>query len=159
MPGTVSIKRATVSDIGACLPLLSDLHKGDIGGTMSDCFAEFCTAPNAVALIARREGEIVGLVTGTEAADLDFESHAAVINAIIVARTCRGIGIGRSLMDAFVEWAHQRCCAAVLYSTGRDYAKRFARAVGFVPRSPASTFIKHLVSPNEPGISRRSEKE
>ena len=159
MACTVSIERATASDIGACLPLLSDLHKGDTGQTMSDCLADFCTGPNAVALIARRGGETVGLLVGTEAPDLDFESHVATVNAIVVAAEYRGIGIGRALLNAFVDWAQQRQCAAVLYSTARDDAKRFAWAVGFVPRSPASTFIKHLVPPDQLGRSRRSEKE
>jgi len=158
MPRTVSIERATPLDIGACLPLLSDLHKGDIGETMGDCFAEFCTAANAVALIARRGSEVVGLVAGIEAPDLDFESHVATVNAIVVAAEYRGTGIGRALIDAFVDWAQRRQCVAVLYSTARDDAKRFARAVGFVPRSLASIFIKHLVALDQLGRRKQSEK-
>jgi len=155
---TAEIECATLADFAACLPLLSELHKGDIGETMSGCFAEFCTTANAVVLIARRGGEIVGLVAGTEAPDLDFEAHVAVINAIVVAAGYRGRGIGRALVDAFIAWAQQRGCAAVLCSTTRQNAAQFVRALGFQPRGHWAAFVKYPVSPDRLGKREAQEQ-
>jgi GNAT superfamily N-acetyltransferase len=157
MTSSIEVKRASSSDFPECLPLLSELHRGDIGETIAGCFAEFCSMPNAVALVALQGDEVVGLIAGTEAPDLDFEAHVATVNAIIVSERCRRRGIGHGLMENFVRWAQERGCAAALETTGREDAKRFLGAVGFEPRAASVGFVKHLVPPSRLGKPRGVE--
>jgi len=150
----LAVCRATPADFPACLPLLSDLHHGDIGETMQACFAEFCTTPHTVALIAKRDKEIIGLIAGIEVPDLDFEAHAAAVNVIIVKQAYRRQGIGRALMEAFAQWACERGCVAVLQTTGREEARRFLRAADFTSRGPWC-HVRYLVAY---GVSPREER-
>ena len=154
---SVHVERPADSDFPACLPLLSALHNGDIGKAMKDCFAEFCCGPNAVALVARQGGEVVGMIAGTEVPDLDFEAHVATVNAIIVSRRSRGRGIGLALMDGFMQWARERGCVAVLQRTRRQGARRFLRSVGFERSTSSSGFVKYLVSPEQLGKPHGAE--
>ena len=144
MTDDLSVRHATPADFPACLPLLSDLHHGDIGDTMQACFAEFCTAPHAVALIARQGEQVIGLIAGTEVPDLDFEAHVATVNAVVVKERFRRHGVGRALIEAFAQWARERNCVAILQTTGRVEAGRFLEALGFSPRGPWC-FVRYLL--------------
>lgn len=83
-------------------------------------------------LVVAREGEeILGTATGVCCNVLSGSFLA--IEDVVVKEECRGMGIGKKLMDALDEFAVQRgCLYAILVSSGfRKEAHRFYEMQGF----------------------------
>lgn len=82
--------------------------------------------------VAREGDEILGTATGVCCNVLS--GSFLVIEDVVVKEGCRGMGIGKKLMDALDEFAIQRgCLYAILVSSGfRKEAHKFYEKQGFV---------------------------
>jgi ribosomal protein S18 acetylase RimI-like enzyme len=85
----------------------------------------------AVAFAVRDQmGAVVGTATGAE-----FEAEPGVghLYAMWVAPDARGVGVGRTLVDAVVAWARARGCSSLVLSVTEtnEGARRFYEACGF----------------------------
>lgn len=90
--------------------------------------------------VAYRHGYLVG-AAGLKAADWASGTHILYLSA--VAADCRGLGIGRALVRARLDWLRQRFASGrVLVSTSKP--KRF-RSLGFRRVNRAGATGRHLM--------------
>jgi GNAT superfamily N-acetyltransferase len=93
------------------------------------------TNPASVVLVAERSGEVVGYVW----ADVegiswkDLRGPCGFVHDIFVDEPARGLGAGRALLRAAVEWihAHGRTQVVLWTKTRNDHAKSLFRNLGF----------------------------
>jgi GNAT superfamily N-acetyltransferase len=141
---SVVFRPATMADLPAIIALLAD---DPLGGTREDAslpldgsyeraFHAIQSSGVQQLLVAERDQAVIGTMT---LLILPTISHRGAtrgqIEAVRVARACRGDGIGA----AFVEWAVEHCraagCASVqlLSDQSRSDAHRFWARCGFAP--------------------------
>ena len=91
--------------------------------------------PDAIVLVAEREGEVLGYAYGTvEGYDyMSLRGPAGVIQDIVVDPTHRGQGIGRLLLDAMIAALAERKLPRVVLSTAdrNEVAQRLFDKAGF----------------------------
>jgi GNAT superfamily N-acetyltransferase len=130
----IAIRSAKVRDYDRCLPLFSTLYHGDIGVGFRKTFESFVRSRNGTVLIACTRDEIVGVLAGSNAIDIDWEGMTARIDAVVVSERKRRMGIGEHLVGHFVTLAKRRGCKAVKSRIGRknEVSRRFHESLGFL---------------------------
>lgn len=133
MLGEISIRKAAVADYSLCLPLLTSLYHGDIGPDFRTAFDKYVAGDRSVVLLAQFRGEIVGILMGSYQIDIDWEGNTARIDAIIVNRKHRRMGIGKKLAQSFLTLAKRQRCRAVKSRVNmkNQAAQRFHESLGF----------------------------
>jgi amino-acid N-acetyltransferase len=93
----------------------------------------------ATALVARRDGELLGC------AALELYPDGALLRSVAVAPAARGSGLGRRLTEAALALADRRGAPAVflLTTTAEGYFPRFGFAV--VPRTEVPPGVQQSV--------------
>ena len=124
------------------------------------------TNPSSVVLVADRAGEVVGYIW----ADVegiswkDLRGPCGYVHDIFVDESARGLGAGRALLRAAVDWirAHGRSQVVLWTKTRNDRAKSLFLGVGFrttmtemtldVEPSPSGEFkVKRPAKAADPG--------
>ena len=116
------------------------------------------TNPESVVLVAERSGEVVGYIW----ADVegiswkDLRGPCGFVHDIFVDESARGLGAGRALLRAAVEWirAQGRSQVVLWTKTRNDHAKSLFRNVGF--RTTMTEMTLDL-EPGAPGRAKRPE--
>jgi GNAT superfamily N-acetyltransferase len=103
--------------------------------------------PRSAVLVAVREGELVGYVSGCTHEAFYAAGATAWVDEILVLPALRGGGVGRLLMSAFENWADG--CNCVLVALATRGAGSFYERLGYA--SKAGYFKKYLSSPDRPG--------
>lgn len=139
----VSFRRATEADVAAIVALLADdgLGRGRENPALPldrrylDVFAALDSDPNQLLAVAERDGTVVGCLQLTFIPGLSrLGMWRGQIEAVRVAASERGTGLG----GAMVGWAIERCrargCGLVQLTTDktRADAHRFYERLGFV---------------------------
>ncbi|MDB4947836.1 MAG: acetyltransferase [Gemmatimonadetes bacterium] len=92
-------------------------------------------APNAVVLVAERDGEVLGYAyAGVEGRDyMSLRGPAGVLHDIVVGPVHRGHGVGRMLLDATLAALNARDVPRVVLSTAarNEPAQRLFACAGF----------------------------
>jgi len=127
------IRKAKKNDYSACLPLFEALYHGDIGPSFQQIFKEFVKGNNSTALIATCLDEIVGILAGSFHLDIDWEGRIAKVDALVVQRNYGRKGIGKNLMNRFLEESKKRNCRAIVCRVNRRNiaAQRFFEGLSF----------------------------
>ncbi|WP_425098471.1 N-acetyltransferase family protein [Tropicibacter sp. S64] len=142
MTDMLHIRTARPADLGAILTLLAD---DDLGRTRDDpdgaadpayfaAFAAIAADPNQQLLVAERDGAVVGTFQLSFIPGLSHHgSWRAQIEAVRVARTLRGQGLGRQMILWAIDAARARGCTLVQLtsSNSRTAAHRFYAGLGF----------------------------
>jgi ribosomal protein S18 acetylase RimI-like enzyme len=105
-----------------------------------------------LALVADRQGQVVGIIAVAAIPYLEREGRRGRIVALVVSSACRGRGIGRRLVDAAEEAASNLDCVTmeVTSSRSRTESHPFYRNLGYEDGGDRSArYIKDLV----PGTS------
>jgi len=108
--------------------------------------------PNAVVLVAEREGEVIGYAyAGVEGFDwMALRGPAGVVYDILVDPARRGHGVGRMLLDAALAALRERGAPRAVLSTAErnENAQRLFARAGF-----RRTMIEmtHELAPDEDG--------
>jgi len=93
------------------------------------------TNPESVVLVAERSGEVVGYIwAAVEGISWkDLRGPCGFVHDIFVDESARGLGAGRALLRAAVDWIHvQGRTQVVLWTkTRNDHAKSLFRNLGF----------------------------
>jgi GNAT superfamily N-acetyltransferase len=89
--------------------------------------------PSSCLLVAEHERRLVGYVSGYCHAALYAGGVTAWVDELLVLEPLRGTGIGRQLMDAFEQWAHDR--KSVLVSLATRGAAAFYEHRGYTTKA------------------------
>ena len=141
--GDVKFRIATSDDLNAIVALMTDDPLGttrESGDGSADkyvlAFDEIEADHNNFVIVAQDEATIVGTFQITFIANLSFEGgRRALIEAVRVADSHQGTGLGRALMKHGVEMARERGCRIVQLTSNkeREDAIRFYEKIGFLP--------------------------
>lgn len=101
------------------------LRPGGLSRVLSD--------PRRTVVVGLLEDVVVGLAAAVE---LVGETSLGVVDAFYVEPGARGIGVGRSMLDASVSWLGAKGCRAIDVSVlpGQRETKNFFEAAGFKAR-------------------------
>ncbi|MDA7947579.1 MAG: GNAT family N-acetyltransferase [Hyphomicrobiaceae bacterium] len=133
-----SAREEDLADIVALLvddPLGATRESGD--GELApyiEAFREIDADPNNLVVVAEDEGRVVGCLQVTFIANLSFEGgRRALIEAVRVADSHQGRGLGRAIMEHAVELAKGRGCRMVQLTSNkqRPDAIKFYERLGF----------------------------
>ncbi len=141
--GDIEIRPATRDDLPAMVRMLADDSMGAGRERWADplpdayvtAFDEIAADPNNHLIVAVRGAGVIGCIQLTYIRTLSrFGSLRAQIEGVRVARSARGLGLGRVLMEWAISDAVRRGCALVQLTTdkGRTDAHRFYESLGFV---------------------------
>ncbi len=107
------MRTATQADFYRCFPLLERLYHGDIGPNFREAFIQFTGDKGSWVLVSEQHGEVRGVLIGSYYLDIDWEGKVAKIQALIVEERNRKRGVGKRLVQRFIEKAKQNGCRAV----------------------------------------------
>ncbi|SDI16242.1 Ribosomal protein S18 acetylase RimI [Actinokineospora alba] len=136
----VNIRRATIDDVPAIVALLMD---DAIGATREsaddltpykDAFAVIDADHHEFLAVADRDGEIVGTFQLSLLPGLSrMGAFRAQVEAVRVAASARGLGLGETMMRWAIEEARKRGCVMVQLTSDkkRQDAHRFYERLGF----------------------------
>ena len=140
----VELRRAERDDVPAIVRLLADdplgsEREGAGGGDHIDesywrAFEAISDDPRQLLVVAERHGRIVGTLQLSFIPSLTFEGRErAQVEGVRVARSERGAGVGRRMIEWCVAEARARGCHVLQLTTNRQRpdARRFYEAIGF----------------------------
>ena len=95
--------------------------------------AMWAREPAGVALVAERQGQVVGVIAVSAIPYLEREGRWGRIVALVVSSACRGQGIGRQLVAAAEKAADELDCVAMEVTSrrGRTESHPFYRNLGY----------------------------
>lgn len=135
-------RSATAEDVPAIIALLMDDALGELREDASDpphpaylaAFEAIDCDPNQLLAVAERDGEVVGCFQLTFLPGLSHKgSWRGQIEAVRVAASQRGSGLGKAMMEWAIERCRERGCRMVQLTTdkSRRDAHRFYEGLGF----------------------------
>ena len=139
---SVTLRRARREDVRAIVEMLADDPLGASREDLSDplprayidAFEEMARDPNNRLLVAEKDGAIVGTLQMTFIRGLSRKGmRRALVEAVRVAASHRGSGLGESIMRQAIALARGEGCAMVQLTTDktRKDAHRFYERLGF----------------------------
>lgn len=138
-----TFRDARVDDLPEIIALLADDPLGatrESGDGRDDAYvaalSEIDRDPNNLVIVAEDQGKVVGCLQVTFIANLSFEGgRRALIEAVRVADSHQGQGLGRAIMEYAIELAKQRNCRIVQLTSNRQRpeAIKFYERIGFQP--------------------------
>lgn len=142
MTDTVMMRRATAADLPAIVEMLADDVLGAARESTDDmapyekAFADIEANPSELLAVATLDGAIVGTLQISWLPGLSHRGALrAQVEAVRVAGSQRGQGVGEAMMRWVIAEARARDCVLVQLSTdkSRTDAHRFYDRLGFVP--------------------------
>lgn len=133
------MENAKTSDLPQIEILLRDLidaientENMDIENASSNCH-QMIDSPNSHILLARLGNEIVGFIHLTTRMSILHNAPSGLIDELVVAKTHRGRGIGRLLIEAAINKCRDLGCCEVEVSTEmtNEKARAFYKSCGF----------------------------
>lgn len=137
---TISIRPATVADVGAVVALLADDDLGAARETPDDLepylrtFELIERDPAQLLVVADQDGEVVGTLQLSLIPGLSRRGATrALIEAVRVASSQRGNGLGKRLIQWAIDEAKRRGAVMVQLTSdaSRTDAHRFYERLGF----------------------------
>jgi len=140
---SVTFRPARSGDLAVIIALLSDDKLGvnresfeDNSQAYEQAFAEIDGDPNNMVYVAEDDGRVIGCLQVTFIVNLTFKGgRRALVEAVRVADSHQGQGLGKRLMEYVIDLARERGCRLVQLTSNkdRDDAIRFYEQLGFQP--------------------------
>ena len=131
------IREARAGDWPEVAALLAELGRPDVRGTdeedaARDVFERYLDREDTVALVAERDGRVVGFVDLEFRTRLNFTTPQAWIPDLVVAEGARSGGVGAALLARCEEVARERGCWSLTLesATWRERAHAFYEREG-----------------------------
>ncbi|QEL57187.1 GNAT family N-acetyltransferase [Chromobacterium paludis] len=142
---SIHIRPMREADIPAVARLCGDLDYPTSPETLAARYAALRAFPDNEIWVAEQNGLVVGWVHGHGGHLLEASSYVE-IGGIVVDPACRGLGIGRLLLEACEQWAHQRGYTRIRLRSGvqRVDAHAFYRHIGYQQKNTGITFALDL---------------
>ena len=140
-PTSAVIRRATAADVAGIVTMIADDQLGTTRESVDDlapylkAFEAIDADPNQVLVVAERNDELIGTLQLTIIPGLSRRgSSRGLVEAVRVAASARGSGLGTTLMAWAVEESRARGCSLVQLTSdkSRSDAIRFYESLGFV---------------------------
>ncbi len=138
---TVKFRPARSSDLATVIALLADdklgVNRESFEGSSQayeQAFAEIDGDPNNMIYVAEDDGLVIGCLQVTFIANLTFKGgRRALIEAVRVADSHQGQGLGKRLMEHAIDLARERGCKIVQLTSNKERADaiRFYEQLGF----------------------------
>ncbi|MEV6282685.1 GNAT family N-acetyltransferase [Kribbella sp. NPDC051770] len=134
------LRPATRADLPAIVTLIADDQLGSTRESLDDltpyetAFAALEADPNQLLMVADRNGEVVGTFQLTFIPGLSRRGATrSQIEAVRVAASTRGTGLGRTMMQWAITESRRRGCSLVQLTSdkSRTDAHRFYTNLGF----------------------------
>ena len=134
------IRRATAADVSAIVAMIADDQLGATRESLDDltpyltAFEQIDADPNQLLMVADRNNEVIGTLQLTIIPGLSRRgSTRGLIEAVRVATTARGAGLGTTLVQWAIEESRTRGCTLVQLTSDktRTEAHRFYDRLGF----------------------------
>ncbi|HET6740736.1 MAG TPA: GNAT family N-acetyltransferase [Kribbella sp.] len=134
------IRRATASDVATIVAMIADDQLGATRESVDDltpylaAFEQIDADPNQLLIVAERNDEVIGTLQLTIIPGLSRRgSTRGLIEAVRVATSARGAGLGSTLVQWAVEESRTRGCTLVQLTSDktRTDAHRFYTNLGF----------------------------
>jgi GNAT superfamily N-acetyltransferase len=145
----VRVRKARAEDWPGVAALLADLGRPDVRGTPEEpvareTFLGYLDRPDAMALVAERDGKVVGFLDLEFRTRLNFTGPQAWIPDLIVSELQRSEGIGAELLHWAEEIARDRGCwgMALESANWRERAHAFYEREGWT--DSGKSFFKPL---------------
>lgn len=139
----VTFRPARKSDLAGIIALLADdqlgVNRESVEGNLQayeQAFDEIDSDPNNIIYVADEGGMVIGCLQVTFIANLTFEgARRALIEAVRVADSHQGQGLGKKLMEYVIDVARERGCKIVQLTSNKERpdAIRFYEQLGFQP--------------------------
>lgn len=132
MPNTV-IRPAAASDAPAIGQLVTQLGYPTSAEAMRIRLGNLLARPDYVTLVAESSGRIVGVAAAYLSSALEFDGSAGRLSGLVVDPSCRGRGVGRSLVERIEAWARERGARKITLTSKhrRIEAHAFYRRLGY----------------------------
>ncbi|MFI5696333.1 GNAT family N-acetyltransferase [Kribbella sp. NPDC051586] len=136
----ILIRRATAADVGPIVTMIADDQLGATRESADDltpylaAFERIDGDPNQLLVIAERNDEVIGTLQLTIIPGLSRRgSTRGLIEAVRVAASARGAGLGTTLIQWAIEESRTRGCTLVQLTSDktRTDAHRFYATLGF----------------------------
>lgn len=139
----VIFRTARSNDLASIISMLADDKLGANRESLErsqqayeQAFSEIDSDPNNFVYVAEDDGAVIGCLQVTFIANLSFEGgRRALIEAVRVADSHQGQGLGKRLMQYAIDLARERSCKIVQLTSNnqRQDAIRFYEQLGFQP--------------------------
>jgi GNAT superfamily N-acetyltransferase len=113
----IEIRNATDADCAPLAPLLEQLGYPTTAAEIAPRLKRFGIHGPAVALVAAKQGSVVGVATGHLMATIHAATEGAYLTTLVVSSEVRGQGIGRLLVEAIEAWAREHNCKRLIVTT------------------------------------------
>jgi predicted N-acetyltransferase YhbS len=149
-PARYSVRHARPDDAAPVSALLAELGYPDnqVAGVRRR-LALWTGEPASRALVAERQGEVLGIVAVTAIPYLEREGRWGRIVALVVSSACRGQGIGRRLVQAAESAAGELGCVAMEVTSARSRtgSHPFYQNLGYQDQGERSArYVKDLAA-------------
>lgn len=131
----MEIGKLKCEDIGELIKLYRELVEEDSEvDVATNIYKEIIENPHYLVAVAKEDDKILGTMQAIVCKSLSMNGkNFLVIEDVVVSKECRGMGVGRKLINYIDDFAKKNKCAyAILASSGfRKGAHKFYEATGF----------------------------
>ena len=135
----ILITEAKLSDAAVVVAFITELaeSEGEHSPISETYVAEYLAHPGNRVLLAKRDQEVVGLISYSMRPNLYHAGDSCLIEELIVSQRTRGSGVGRALMEEVIQRCISAGCAEISVSTMPDNERAIAfyRKLGFTDQA------------------------
>jgi GNAT superfamily N-acetyltransferase len=144
---TFLLRAAREEDHAAIAALAGELGYPSTPEAVAGRWRALAADPHAAALVAERDGLVVGWMHVGVAHTLDSDPFAEIVG-LVVADRARGQGVGAALVDAAKAWARDRGLGRLRVRSNvvRERAHRFYEHQGFALKKTQRVFDLDLTA-------------
>ena len=152
-PARCSVRHACPEDAAQVAALLAELGYPD--NQVADVrrrLALWAGETTSRALVAESHGQVLGIVAVTAIPYLEREGRWGRIVALVVSSACRGLGIGRQLVQAAENAASELGCVAMEVTSARSRTEShpFYQNLGYQDWADRSARYRKDLAPAPP---------
>jgi GNAT superfamily N-acetyltransferase len=127
------LRAATGNDADALAELMTQLGYGCEPGEIPARIEKLAAQPGVLLAVAEHDGKVVGVVTGHLVNAIHKTEPVAMLTALVVLESARGLGIGKQLVAHVEDWARSRGASTISLTSAlrRVEAHEFYKALGY----------------------------